>query len=465
MKNTLLLLFLCIACQLPAQLPYTQKLYDINITTDVTYGSDVDFAGHTVDLKMDIYKPVNNPYCNRPILVMIHGGAFIGGDKTDYGVSTVAQEYAKRGYVVASINYRLGTHKRNYYEQYALCSNFLPNQPCLYSADSSEFIRAAFRAMQDAKGAIRFMKQRHAIDSTDSNIAFVGGESAGAITSFLVAFMTSQSEKPADCFAIANAPTPDPDLAACLPANYSLARPNLGSVQGTLNTSAGYDAKVLGLLDFFGAVMDTSILNEADKPAVYMFHQYGDLVVDCGTQPLIQPMYTYCINPINLCQPLDHVPYGSGACSLAPIFQSQGYGIDKLLTELVTTTTYNCFANPPQHAIDDPFLRSAHSSLFFAVTIAAHGNVPGCVSGTLQVDRPSFTVYPTVADQSLTIIQTGVSQAFNYQLISPDGSILQSGKLPVAESSTLDVHELGAGLYFILIENERARFVRKFIKQ
>ncbi|MCY7327486.1 MAG: carboxylesterase family protein, partial [Saprospiraceae bacterium] len=46
----------------------------------------------------------------RPLSILMHGGAFVVGTKEDGNMVSLAQEIAARGYVVASINYRLGWH-------------------------------------------------------------------------------------------------------------------------------------------------------------------------------------------------------------------------------------------------------------------------------------------------------------------------------------------------------------------
>lgn len=48
-----------------------------------------------------------DPRSQRPAMVLIHGGAFVSGDKTGDHMPELATALAQRGYVVASINYRL----------------------------------------------------------------------------------------------------------------------------------------------------------------------------------------------------------------------------------------------------------------------------------------------------------------------------------------------------------------------
>jgi acetyl esterase/lipase len=55
--------------------------------------------------KLDLYLP--HAKRNEPLLIFIHGGAWIGGDKSMY--STLAESFANEGVAVALVNYRLST--------------------------------------------------------------------------------------------------------------------------------------------------------------------------------------------------------------------------------------------------------------------------------------------------------------------------------------------------------------------
>ncbi len=55
-------------------------------------------------LRLDIYRPKNLTE-TVPLLVFIHGGAWKGGERSDYLVYLV--DFAKRGYVTATVSYRL----------------------------------------------------------------------------------------------------------------------------------------------------------------------------------------------------------------------------------------------------------------------------------------------------------------------------------------------------------------------
>lgn len=131
-----------------------------------------------LNLDMDIYEPVGDgeqlrPL--RPLLVMVHGGAFFNGDKADEEYSRWCQLFASCGYVAISVNYRLGY-------------GMLPT--------AANVERAGYRAVQDVNAAIRYMlgnKERYAIDPRR---IYLAGCSAGAIASLNVAFMT-EKDRPA----------------------------------------------------------------------------------------------------------------------------------------------------------------------------------------------------------------------------------------------------------------------------
>jgi acetyl esterase/lipase len=78
----------------PPGSPSTSAVYK-----DVAYGTDSPAQ------KLDLYLPSQGepPY---PIVVAIHGGGFISGDKSD-GQITPVLEALKRGYAVVGVNYRL----------------------------------------------------------------------------------------------------------------------------------------------------------------------------------------------------------------------------------------------------------------------------------------------------------------------------------------------------------------------
>ena len=72
---------------------------EFNISTE-TY-SDVH------NLQVDIYQPEGDLIEKRPLLILAHGGSFIAGVRTNPSMVSLAEKFSKKGYVVASISYRL----------------------------------------------------------------------------------------------------------------------------------------------------------------------------------------------------------------------------------------------------------------------------------------------------------------------------------------------------------------------
>jgi hypothetical protein len=308
------------------------------VSSNIIYGISSNYLGTADTLKLDIYKPAGNSSINRPLLVLNHGGAWVGGDKSEASIVAMAKEFAQRGYVVASVNYRLGTHKANW----ALTpfqKDVNAGFHAVYIADSAEIFRANYRAMQDLKGAIRFLKARHSLDSTCSEAVFIGGESAGGFNALNVAFLDLNSEKPATCDSISDVPMPQSNLLDNYPGGkvtaVQLKRPNLGSVEGTLNLNA-YDASVKGVINLFGAFLSEAVSNNwvqgTDTPIVYMTHQSCDGIVPCKAAVILSPMSINC----NLGYTPFHTKYpiAYGSCALKTYFTSGTLKIKQLKTEI-----------------------------------------------------------------------------------------------------------------------------------
>src|ERR1035437_1260110 len=156
---------------------YDSEIFtNVTTTSNVVYGSNADLNGSAVSLTMDIYQPTGDVATQRPVIIFAHGGSFIGGTKTDADEVALATRFAKRGYLTASISYRLGM-------------GFPINQ--------TGATKAVWRAVQDMKAAVRFFRKDAATTNTykaDPNYIFVGGYSAGAFMAVHYAYLDQPSE-------------------------------------------------------------------------------------------------------------------------------------------------------------------------------------------------------------------------------------------------------------------------------
>lgn len=161
----------------------------------------------TLNLSMDIYSPKVWHWGKRPLLLLLHDGAFFNGDKADIEYVRWAEDFAACGYITASVNYRLG------FSPFALSMlkdslriigapsvlkplEFVPKAKrllaCLFNDDifKVEVEKASYRAMEDVKSALDYLIADAESLGIDTSRIYLAGCSAGAITALNVAFMT-----------------------------------------------------------------------------------------------------------------------------------------------------------------------------------------------------------------------------------------------------------------------------------
>lgn len=220
---------------------YSYEIFNSTLTSDVTYGSSVNVNGQTQSLELDIYEPQGDTATVRPLLIMAHGGSFIGGNKTGSDVVFICQKFAKMGYVVASIEYRLGF------------GGILPTE--------ESATNAVYRATGDMRAAVRFFR-----GSTENgnpykihpDYIFAGGVSAGAFMALHLAYLDEASEIPT-----------------------SIDTTTLGDIEGN-SGNQGYSSKVRAIVNLCGAIGDTAWINSGDIPCLSM-HGTNDAVVPYGS--------------------------------------------------------------------------------------------------------------------------------------------------------------------------------------
>lgn len=136
----------------------------IQYTSEQTGQTEITQA--TLSPQMDLYLPPNaNTGKKKPLLVMIHGGAFVGGDKDDW--KDAAYTYARAGYVCASLNYRLTKNAGN-----------LNGNPQLR-------LFAVQCALEDIQNGIRYLKSKADNYLIDTTRIIVFGSSAGGALALL----------------------------------------------------------------------------------------------------------------------------------------------------------------------------------------------------------------------------------------------------------------------------------------
>lgn len=243
---------------------FEKEKYKVSVTKDVVYGNAKGFWSYNpdknetfakayidklgellkynlsprdIDLKMDIYVPQDDTSKLRPLIMFIHGGAFFNGDKASEAYTKWSTHFAKMGFVVASINYRMG---------------FLP------SADQIDC--AGYRAVQDANAAMRYLVHNAAKYRINTNWIFTGGTSAGAITALNLAFMRNKNRPEST--------------------RGTIFKGDMGDIE---SVSPQYKEKftIKAVANMWGAVHDINMISNA-KTSIISFHGDADNIVPYG---------------------------------------------------------------------------------------------------------------------------------------------------------------------------------------
>lgn len=222
---------------------YYDKIFSQTSST-VTFGNAMKFDSTFVDLKMDIYQPSGDMLAHRPLIVLAFPGSFTAGTRLSPDILTLCDNFSRRGYVCASIDYRLG---------------FEDGSDC----DTNQF-KALMRGVQDMKAAVRYFYKDAQTTNTfriDTNQIWIGGSSAGAFIALNYAYgkvdTLSRSEP-------------------------SWARPALDSLGGPEGNSGnpGYSSRVKGVIDLCGGIADTVWIMPGD-PLLVGVHGTADGTVSC----------------------------------------------------------------------------------------------------------------------------------------------------------------------------------------
>lgn len=223
---------------------YYEKQFQVKNTFNIPFGSAVKHDGTAQTLMMNIYEPANDTLFdgNRPLLVFAFGGSFTSGFRLSPDIVKLCNEFAQRGYVTVSIDYRLGFDTGT-------------------DSDTNQF-KALIRGVQDMKAAVRYFYKNAQEGNTyrvDTNKIFIGGVSAGAFIALNYAYgKTDTLSFPAPGFAF----------------------PVLEELGGTEGNSGnpGYSTKVSGVIDLCGAIADTVWLMPSDIPLCGVHGTNDDLV-------------------------------------------------------------------------------------------------------------------------------------------------------------------------------------------
>jgi alpha/beta superfamily hydrolase len=221
---------------------YQDSTFALVDTMTVTYGANTIINGTPIDLKAIIYSPNGDTATQRPIVLVLFGGSFVSGSRFESYVTQTCTELAKRGYVAAAIDYRIGV------------AGFSAN----------ELYKTVYRAQQDALSAVRYMRRNATALGIRPDLVYLWGFSAGAICSLQCAYL-QPNELPS--------------------AIDTTVMGNLSSGSG----NPGYSNMIRGVISNAGGLGDTNWIKGPEAVQVASIHNLTDPTVPYNSAPLPFP--------------------------------------------------------------------------------------------------------------------------------------------------------------------------------
>ena len=281
------IVFACAGQTKPVQ--YRDTVFsDVRVTRDQAYRSPLPAGKAGKAYRFDLYEPgvagnpaalpaaselagpaasgsgtlpvshAGTPAKGRPLIIWMHGGGFKFGSRKASGARFWCTGFARRGYLCASIDYRMTVKKT------------LTSFPAL--------VRGCSIAVEDAREAVAYFKAHYKTWNIDTNRIILGGNSAGGMIALQAAY-----SRPADLAKLAGdtvqATTDNPGTKVTSgPGKNGVSVPITGPGVGASIYSPG---GVAAVINFWGAMFNTDWLNNARVPIVSV-HGGNDHIVRPG---------------------------------------------------------------------------------------------------------------------------------------------------------------------------------------
>jgi len=221
-------------------------------------------------LAFDLYEPAGDSVAERPLIIMLHTGTFLPiiyngnptGMRNDAATTNICKSYAKRGYVVANLEYRLGW-----------------NPAAATQAErAASLMKAVYRAIQDTKSAVRFFRKDYATNGNqygiDTSRIILCGQGSGGWVALGYATVDKLAEIQLPKFLDANAV---PLIDTAVIGDWDGYGGNSIPGQGNMESNLGYSNDIHMVCSMGGGMGDLSWLEAGDVPMC---------AVHCPTDPV-----------------------------------------------------------------------------------------------------------------------------------------------------------------------------------
>jgi len=191
------------------------------VFTDVTVDKNQSYTPGTATggkfHLFDLYQPKDDRESARPLIIWMHGGGFKFGAKDAAGIKLWSENFTRRGYVCAAINYTLGKK--------------------ISSFNYDQLQKSCYYAVADAKMAVEYFRQHYKEYRIDPDKIILAGNSAGGMIALQAAYST------------------DAELG------------KMAGITGRVNKQSGL-LKVAAVINFWGGIFDLNWLKNANVPIV-----------------------------------------------------------------------------------------------------------------------------------------------------------------------------------------------------
>jgi len=289
--------------------------YDTNRMLNLLYGQ---VPGQqpiiTVSLKCDIYQPTGDTLAARPTILLVHTGSYLPtiinkqttGSKDDSTIVEMCTRLAKRGFVAVAVDYRLVWNASS----------------TIHDTATGDLLRATFRAMQDVRNCVRFLRSNASTYKIDTSKFIVGGQGTGGYVALGLGAVDKRSEMELPKF------LRSADLSPMVNVDVMGDWNGLG---GNAFYNYGGESNLSGnihmIFNYGGALGDSSWLDSKSLPVVSM---------QCVTDPFAPPGIGNVVVPTT---GVTVISNASGAMTTIP--KANAVGINNKLNSKIYTDAFS----------------------------------------------------------------------------------------------------------------------------
>ena len=510
-KNLLFCLVLMVSVlqNTQGQQRYLDEVFNnVTVTSNITYGKNLSVLGVSPTapvlspLKLDFYEPTGDTFAARPLVVYMHTGSFLPilynktttGSKSDSTAVAMCSQFAKRGYVVASIDYRLGW-----------------NPQALGAAGqdirTGTLLQAVYRAIQDAKTAVRYLDSTSNHFKIDGSKIMLCGQGSGGYVALAYATLDDFNAEVAGLPKFISGTT---DLTYGFQAGQPYVSPALmGDFEGfggnaTFNypNLPTYSSAITMSVNMGGALGDSTWLENGDVPMV-CFHVPSDpfapytqgmVVVPTTGDNVVYVAGSY--NVINRAEGFGNndvfnIPYNdpyttranqvnNGHEGLFPFIQAGPqaapwewwdstdlYVMGSILTlsnGLVDTIIGNSLLTNPNMSKAKALAYIDSIQGYLAPRMVQALALPGMYVGLENVIDVAFTidVAPNPSSDNFEILSRQ-SPIQSYELYDITGKLISSALLKDVASFIVNGKDFSKGIYLLSVNTQKGKAVKKLV--